>query len=157
MTVNADRRDGAKLQEALAEAGRQVTRPRLLVFRILAETKDHLSADAIQQRTREQGDSVSRASVYRALKLLEDKGLVRRISMKEGPCRFECLLPDKERNTRCHFVCSRCKQIIDIEAPGFSNLLRRLRNPLKIEIDDYEVRLFGVCDRCAREPKDVKH
>lgn len=147
----------AELVQALAEEGRRLTRPRLLVLKVLAETEEHLSAETIYEQLSQQGNISSRASVYRALKLLERKGLARRLPMKEGPCRFECVRNGEKQKIHCHLVCQRCGRLMDVEAPGLDkNLLQVLQKPLKIEVNDYEVRLFGTCTRCVREAKHEK-
>ncbi len=149
MAERTTQSDVLELTEVLAEEGYRLTHPRLSVFRVLVKTKEHLSADDIYTHMHGQGDWTSRASIYRALKLLENKGLVRRVPVKQGPCLYECVRSPRGREqVRCHFVCRQCGQVKDIEAPEMENLVRALRKPLSIAVDDYEIRLVGTCERC---------
>ena len=59
--------------------GLKVTHQRTEIYRELARTDEHPDALAIYRRVRRRIPSISFDTVYRALRLLENKGVIRRV------------------------------------------------------------------------------
>jgi Fur family transcriptional regulator, iron response regulator len=68
------------LHDLLQSKGIVPTRQRLEIAHVLLEKHQHLSADQLQARLAEKGDSEpSRATVYNTLRLFADHGLIREV------------------------------------------------------------------------------
>jgi len=67
----------------------RLTGPRLVILKILAESADHPDAVEVHRRVTEIESGISLATVYRTLKLLEEKGVLEKHSFGDGPARFE--------------------------------------------------------------------
>ena len=67
------------LARKLTNAGVVPTPQRLEIARVLLDRPRHLSADQILDALRENGSSVSKATVYNTLHLFGEKGLVREV------------------------------------------------------------------------------
>ena len=89
------------------------TRQRELVFRIVASTNAHPTADWIYEKARELLPSVSLGTVYRNLQVLEREGRVRAIDAWGKPTRYDADLSD-----HYHFVCLGCGSISDLPKPA---------------------------------------
>ncbi len=74
---------------ALRKAGIRVTRQRVALLGVLADADDHPDAIELHARAREVEPSVSLATVYRTLSVLEEGGVVHRHSFDGGGARFE--------------------------------------------------------------------
>lgn len=73
----------------LREAGLRITRPRRTILSILTGAGDHPDALEIFRRASAVDASISLSTVYRTMKLLEEKGAIHRHAFDGGPSRFE--------------------------------------------------------------------
>src|SRR6187549_351001 len=73
----------------LRKAGVRVTRPRQVIVAILTESEDHPDALEIFRRASTIDATISLATVYRTMKLLEGLGAIHRHAFEGGPSRFE--------------------------------------------------------------------
>ncbi|MBU0508956.1 transcriptional repressor [bacterium] len=135
-----------KFQEACRARGLKITPQRLEIFRELASTKEHPSAEDIFERIRVRMPTVSLDTVYRTLSTLNETGIVSRVEVLDDRCRFDA---NTERHH--HFVCVRCKRVVDFEWPGFDHLQipEELRGVGVIHQPHAELR--GVCHACLRK------
>ena len=81
--------DADGLERALRSDGVRITRQRAALLRVLREADDHPDATELHRRAREVDDSVSLATVYRTLAVLEEQGVVSRLQFEGEPARFE--------------------------------------------------------------------
>ena len=65
--------------ELLRKQGVGPTAQRLLVVRLLFQTWAHLSAEEVYRRLNANGRCISKATVYNALGLLSEKGVIREV------------------------------------------------------------------------------
>ncbi len=74
---------------ALRADGVRVTKQRAAILEVLAEAKDHPDANELHRRAQAIDKSVSLATVYRTLTVLEGQGVVHRHAFEGGAARFE--------------------------------------------------------------------
>lgn len=73
----------------LRDAGVRITRQRRTILRILDQDGDHPDALEIFRRASAIDPSISLSTVYRTMRLLEEKGAIHRHAFGGGPSRFE--------------------------------------------------------------------
>lgn len=105
--MDADR----ELIAALRATGRRVTMPRLLVHRHLRAADRHVTAEQLYAELAEQIPSLSAATVYDTLDLLDELGLIRRVSTPRGATTY-----DSRTDEHHHLVCRACGRIEDLDA-----------------------------------------
>ncbi|SOB77872.1 Fur family transcriptional regulator, ferric uptake regulator [Marinobacter sp. LV10R510-11A] len=94
----------------LRKVGLKVTLPRVKIFNILENAKDHhLSAEDLYKRLLDQNDDVGLATVYRVLTQFETAGLVLRHNFEGGHAVFEMAGEDHHD----HMVCTQTGQVIE--------------------------------------------
>ena len=81
--------DPDALENALRSDGVRITRQRAALLRVLREANDHPDAPELHRRARAVDASVSLATIYRTLGILERQGLVSRLRFEGEPARFE--------------------------------------------------------------------
>lgn len=64
------------LEQKCIEAGLKMTEPRRAVLSVLAHAHDHPSVEDVYERAKKKDPSISIATVYRTLSLLDELGLV---------------------------------------------------------------------------------
>ena len=128
----------------LREHGVQVTAQRLAVLKAVAD-EPHITADGVTETVRHEIGAISRQSVYNALGVLVDAGLVRRIQPVGSPARFE----DRVDDNHHHLVCRDCGQLVDVDcAVGYTPCLTA-SDDSGFEIDEAEVVYWGRCPQCV--------
>lgn len=116
--------------EMLREAGLRVTQQRTAILAVLAAAEDHPSVDDVFAKARGLDDSVSMATVYRTIAVLEAAGVIRKLSFEDGPARYE-MMPQSDHD---HLVDIETGELIEI--PG--NEIAKLRDKIAAELG-YEI------------------
>lgn len=128
----------------LRAAGLRVTRPRLMVLRVLAD-HPHVSADHLRSLLDQVEDhTVSRQAVYDVLHALTDAGLVR--SMLVGTrALYELDLLDNHH----HLLCRQCGALADVPcAVGYAPCLHP-SDTQGFTVQTADVTYSGLCATCS--------
>ena len=80
-----------------------------MIYEYLLQTKEHPSAETIYEALKSQIPNLSLGTVYRNLKLLEELGMVRKVTTVNNVERYDAYCED-----HVHFVCSKCGKVIDL-------------------------------------------
>jgi Fur family transcriptional regulator, stress-responsive regulator len=140
-----------KLAGLLRQHRIQVTAQRLAVLRTVA-SRPHVTADGVADVVNARIGAISRQSVYDALGILVEKGLVRRIQPAGSPARFESRVGDNHH----HAICRVCGRTADVDcAVGIAPCLTAA-DDMGYEIDEAEVIYWGRCPECASRARHAK-
>ena len=116
------------------------------MWRVLAESGAHLSAEMIWERTKGVLPGMELSTVYRALDALREADLVVESRLSEGPALYEA-----RASAHPHLVCERCGKISHLEASpeGNRGLLAALAAGSKsFEVRELHVVARGICAEC---------
>ena len=131
--------DKTKLMtDALREDGVRVTRQREALLRVLTEADDHPDATELHRRAKLIDASVSLATVYRTLSVLEGKGIVQRHSFENGGARFEVA----DTSHHDHIVDLDTGLIIEFRNEGIEELQRQIAAEMGYEIIHHKLELY---------------
>jgi Fur family ferric uptake transcriptional regulator len=145
------------LPHLLARGGERLTGPRRAVVDVLANSRVPLTVAEIHAQLSAQRAHV--ASVYRTVHLLVRMRLVRPTDAvrpgdaTRGSRRYE--LAEQFTGHHHHLICQGCGRIEDLDGcalpdAALTRLTRYARRAKRFDVTDHEVRLFGLCQRCAR-------
>jgi len=136
----------------LREHGVQVTAQRLAVLRAVSG-RPHCTADDVAEDVRAGIGAISRQSVYDALGMLAEKGLIRRIQ----PARSSALYEDRVGDNHHHLICRTCGKTVDVDcAVGDTPCLTAAADS-GYQIDEAEVIYWGTCPEClAANPSSAR-
>lgn len=135
--------------DLLREHGLQVTAQRIAVLRAVAE-RPHGTADELSELVRAEIGSISRQTVYDALAVLADRGLIRRIQPAGSPARFENRVGDNHH----HLICRGCGGMVDVDCAVGDVPCLTAADDSGYVIDEAEVIFWGHCPTC-RPPVGV--
>jgi Fur family peroxide stress response transcriptional regulator len=129
--------------DACRRHGVRVTRQRTEILRELAVTGEHPDAETLYRRVRRRVPAMSLDTIYRTLRMLEEKRVISRVGSVHDRARFD---PNADRHH--HFVCGECGMIGDF----YSEALDRLTVPREAaamgSVDGVYVELRGRCRKC---------
>jgi Fe2+ or Zn2+ uptake regulation protein len=131
------------LTERLRGSGHRVTSQRLLVHRAVCAKQRHLTAEQVLGNVCEALPSISLPTIYATLELLEDLGLVRRVSTGTGALLFE-----SRSIPHAHAACRRCGQIVDVPAPMIDPDALQGARAAGFEPEEAQLIVFGLCESC---------
>ena len=130
----------------LDRAGHHKARARDALIELLAGETCALTALEIEDRLREDGQRVARASIYRILELLGEHGLVARLELGDGTTRYELIDPGGEHHH--HLLCDSCGRVVPFDDRDLERAIEHLARRLEFRTDDHEVVLHGACSAC---------
>lgn len=123
----------------LRDAGIRITRPRQVILTILAEMDDHPDAMEIFKRAVNVDASISLATVYRTMKLLEQLGAVHRHSFEGGPARFE----NADGEHHDHLIDLDTGKVIEFHSESIERLQQQIADELGYDIEHHRLELYG--------------
>lgn len=133
-----------QLIDALRARGHRVTLPRLVVHRHLRRTGGHVTAEQVSSALARDVPSLSPATVYATLDLLDELGFVRRVSTPGGVAVYDAR-PDAHH----HLVCRRCGALEDLDAGVDASAASAAAARAGFHVEHVELQLSGLCPRCA--------
>lgn len=136
----------AFLRQYCKERGYSFTHQRQVIYRALANFDSHPTPEAVYAQVRRQMPSISLATVYKNIKFFLDVGL-----LKEVTSLHERQMLDANLEPHHHFVCQKCKAVIDIEESDLEPVRWKSSPPSGFRINGYKVEVTGLCTRCARK------
>ncbi len=135
----------ADLDQLLRARGYRVTRPRRAVWEVLCDAEDHLTVEAVTERTHSAGYDVDLASVYRSLDLLETLGLARSSRLGDSEAsRWELAHPDEH----FHLVCNSCGRVDHHVGSLVAQVREHLDTGHGFAVDEVELTVTGRCADC---------
>lgn len=126
------------LEQKCVDAGLKMTGQRRTILRVLSESDDHPSVETVYERAREADNSISIATVYRTLNLLDDLNLVQRHDFNEPHARFEVNLEHHH-----HLVDLESGEVIEFQNEEIEHLKVKIAKELGFELLDHRLELYG--------------
>jgi len=134
--VAADK--ASHMSDLLRQGGVRVTRQREALLKVLTEADDHPDAAELHRRAQVLDETVSLATVYRTLSVLEREGVVQRLSFETGGARFE--VADAAHHD--HIVDVESGDIIEFRSDKIEQLQREIAALMGYEILHHRLELY---------------
>jgi Fur family ferric uptake transcriptional regulator len=149
-------RTGADAADAqLRDAGLRVTPARVAVVQVVGETDEHLSAEEIAARVAVLAPDVHRATVFRTLERLADRGMLTHVHVPHAPTTYHLRRPDDRMHL--HVVCRVCDSVLDVDATLLDAAAERLAESSGFILDSAHAALSGTCSNCTSTPVVERH
>ncbi|MBI4539518.1 MAG: transcriptional repressor [Gemmatimonadetes bacterium] len=132
----------------LREQGLPVTQQRTAVADIVFSSAGHLSVDDIEQRLRESGERIGKATIYRTLDLLVKSGLVDERDFGEGFKRYEHLL--HRQPVHQHLVCLECGKVIEFRSDELERIQDQVAATHDFAPNRHRFEIYGLCHECRQ-------
>jgi Fur family ferric uptake transcriptional regulator len=138
--------DANPIVHALDQAGYRLTGPRLAVAELIADHDGHFTAADLTAIARDRRLGISRATLFRALEVLTELGLLERVDLPTGEHAYVKCAPAHHH----HVICSRCGRTTDVQEPGLADAVAEISRRTGYRIQSHRLELFGLCRHCQR-------
>ena len=130
-------------KEFLTSKGLRVTNQRLAIFDAAYQCEDHFTAEDLLERSRRIDDSVSRATVYRALPILTESNLIREVDVGKD---YKFYMANKKANTfQAQVICLDCEKIFEVDAPFMEWYGKAVADKLTLEVETQRLQVAARC------------
>jgi Fe2+ or Zn2+ uptake regulation protein len=130
-----------------------VTAPRRAVAELLADRDEHFTALDLVGEAKRRRLGVGRATVFRALEIFEELGLVERIDLPNGTHAYVVCQPSHHH----HVVCTNCGRAAEVGDLGLDVIADDVRSQTGFVLDSHRIELYGLCEDCraqaAQDPR----
>ena len=138
----------------LRDQGLPVTSQRDAVAEVVFGSSEHQSVEEIEQKLRDQGERIGKATIYRTLEMLVKSGLVAEHDFGEGFKRYESLFGQPP--VREHLVCTECGKVSAIHSPELLKLHQETAEKHGFMPARYRLTIYGLCRDCQEAGRTLR-
>lgn len=126
------------LIERCVQLGMKMTDQRKVILKVLDEASDHPSVEDLYERATSIDASISMATVYRTLNLLDELDLVVRHEFNENFSRYEVNMEHHH-----HLIDLETGDVYEFKNDELEELKERIANELGFDLVDHKLELYG--------------
>ncbi|MFQ6617834.1 MAG: Fur family transcriptional regulator [Fidelibacterota bacterium] len=135
-----------KFKDILRSGGFKITPERLSVYMEIISMSEHFDAEELFFRLRRKSKRISRATVYRTLSILQQKGLIRKVSLGKNYSHYE---KSGGQIHHEHLICIKCGSVIEFVNEEMENIQDEVCQTYKFTPIKHSLQIFGICKECS--------
>ena len=132
------------LVSALVEQGYRITLPRKAIAGLLVQKHAGFTIEALSEEL----PLVSRATVYRTVKILIEAGLVCKLALMDGSHVYSV---SRMGNHHHHYVCVDCGKVEEFRTAAVERMVRSVAADLPGQVVDHRIELYVACESCPAQ------
>ena len=129
----------SRIERLCVERGLKMTGQRRVIARVLSEASDHPDVEELYRRAASLDSHISIATVYRTVRLLEEKGILERRDFGGGRARYE----PSESGRHYHLVDVDTGKVVEFEDAEHERLIEAIAQRLGFDLVSHRLELFG--------------
>ncbi|MDR2354138.1 MAG: transcriptional repressor [Deltaproteobacteria bacterium] len=133
----------------LKSKGLRVTREREAIAECILRNHDHFDVDELFMSLRSK-KPISKASIYRAIPLMKDSGLLAEVYLEDGHMHYERVYG---RESHSHLRCLNCRRILEFSAPELAQVEKRICRQEGFKSVGNKFEIWGYCSNCQDKKK----
>ena len=115
-----------------------MTNQRQVILSVIGDSDDHPDVDELYRRSVAEDSTISIATVYRTVKLLEEAGVIDRLEFGDGRARYE-----ESGEHHEHLVDVETGEVIEFYHAELEALKEQIAREMGYELVDHRLELFG--------------
>ena len=130
------------------------TKHRKALLDYIVSLKDtHVTAAQITRHFEKEAVPIGKATVYRHLDRLTEKGELRRYVTDglSGAC-YQYIGSNNSDDAHLHLKCDNCGEILHLECDALGDLERHVLDEHAFQLNATKTVLYGTCDDCLQKP-----
>ncbi len=129
----------SRIERLCVERGLKMTGQRRVIARVLSEASDHPDVEELYRRAARLDARISIATVYRTVRLLEERGILERRDFGGGRARYE----PTEHGHHYHLIDVDTGKVVEFQEPEHERLLQEVAERLGFDLVSLRLELFG--------------
>jgi Fur family peroxide stress response transcriptional regulator len=138
----------AALIEALRKKGYKATPQRIAICRFALHNRDHPTARRIYEEVKKLHPTISLATVYKTLQILQQLDMLQELDFPQAQARF-----DSYMKPHVNLVCLRCGKIRDFDDPTAREIVARIAATAEFTMTGQRLDIYGICKTCRARAK----
>ena len=130
----------AVFRRRLREAGQKYTPERAQIPDTIIQIDDVFEADTLQEELRKSDFRVSKATIYRTLKLLQDTGIIQQVPIESEQAKFILAYGQRPHDL---LVRVDTQHIETIDAPQLRSIVEAICAERKLELKGWRLQVFA--------------
>ena len=135
------------LREYIRSQGMRRTPERELILREVFALHEHFDVEELHERLRQVGHKVSKASIYRSLRLFLDCVLIREVDFREGHWHYEHIYGHSHHY---HLRCLSCGEMVEFDDPVLAPVEEQLSQKYGYHVVGSHLEVKGYCQECRK-------
>jgi Fur family ferric uptake transcriptional regulator len=137
----------SRIELLCSDQGLRMTGQRRVIARVLSSAKDHPDVEEVYLRANEIDRRISLSTVYRTLKLFEEKGILERHDFGHKRGRYE----EASRGHHDHLIDVDSGRVIEFRNEAIEALQERIARELGFKLVGHRLELYGVRAKPAKK------
>ncbi len=136
------------IHAAFESLGLRNTRPRRLIAEKLADiaaSERDFVTDELWAELKQSDPELGRATVFRAVDLLVEQGILDRVTFADGTHRYRACGIGTHHH---HVTCVQCHRVVDVEACLAPEVLDAIARTTDFALEGHTLEVFGRCPSC---------
>ena len=142
-----------KFEEFLKLKELKYTSERKLILKAIFSFHKHFDVEELFEKLREQGNHISRATIYRTIPLLLQSGLITEALHCQDKTSYENIFNKKHHD---HLVCTNCGKIIEFYNEKIEKLQEEVCRQHNFVPIEHRLGIKGYCEDCYKKIKGEK-
>src|SRR3990170_7899738 len=130
----------SRIELLCTDQGLRMTGQRRVIARVLSSAKDHPDVEEVYLRANEIDRRISLSTVYRTLKLFEEKGILERHDFGHKRGRYE----EASRGHHDHLIDVDSGRVIEFRNEAIEALQERIARELGFKLVGHRLELYGM-------------
>lgn len=137
---SAHKQEPSRLERLCAEKGLKMTEQRRVIARVLSDADDHPDVEEVYRRASARDSGISLATVYRAMRMFEDAGIVERLDLGDGRAHYEEARGDQHH----HLIDVETGAVVEFTSAEVDGIVQKIAKELGYSLVGHRLALFGV-------------
>lgn len=129
----------SRIERICVEHGLKMTGQRRVIARVLSEAEDHPDVEELYRRASALDERISIATVYRTVRLLEERGILERRDFGGGRARYE----PTEHGQHYHLIDIDTGRVIEFGGGEHEKLMRHIAASLGFDLVSTRLEIYG--------------
>ena len=127
-------------KEFLKTRGLRFTPERNIILKMIISFNDHFDVELLYDKIKQSNTLLSRATVYRAIPLFLDSGLIKESLRCSGRINYDD-----------HLICIKCGAIIEFKDDKIEEYQDNVCKKYNFKPIDHKLGIRGYCSKCQKE------
>ena len=129
-----------RIELLCAEQRLRMTGQRRVIARVLSQARDHPDVEEVHRRAHAIDARISLSTVYRTLRLLEEKGILEKHAFAAGRRRYEEVAGEHHD----HLIDMSTGGVVEFRSEEIEKLQERIAREMGFELIGHRLELYGV-------------